>query len=331
MRDHFDCHCGMEVVLANGELVRTGMGALPNSKTWQQYKYGFGPYVDGIFSQSNLGVVTKMGFWLYPEPEAFLSGNVVVGKHDDLFALVEIFANLIEFRNRASDHHRDKSAGVHGPIRNWRRFAPAVRRKILRTMPRGRTYRLLERIASILRPAEVVAAQWEYAKRKFCRDPRSALRGRRVVSLSAGRRSIGENREPRSFRRAQPADIFDWRPAQPGTHVVFADYSDDRGSRSRGAASFRSSCTKIWASTAAACGGFPVWNFFARAFVIIYFFPIEHDVEKNRRNREIFRRLDQNRRRNTAGASTARTRLSWATSWTRIRSIITRCCACMRR
>src|SRR5579862_9777858 len=95
MRDHFAAECGMEVVLPNGELMRTGMGALPNSKTWQQYKYGFGPYIDGMFSQSNFGVVTKMGFWLLPEPEAFLSGNVVVGKHDDLFALVEIFANLI--------------------------------------------------------------------------------------------------------------------------------------------------------------------------------------------------------------------------------------------
>ena len=45
--------------------VRTGMGALPNAKTWQQYKYGFGPYVDGMFSQSNFGIVTKMGFWLH--------------------------------------------------------------------------------------------------------------------------------------------------------------------------------------------------------------------------------------------------------------------------
>src|SRR5579872_5976494 len=95
MRDHFDAHCGMEVVLANGELVRTGMGALPNSKTWQQYKYGFGPYVDGIFSQSNFGVVTKMGFWLYPEPEAFLSGNVTVARHDDLFPLVDTLSYLM--------------------------------------------------------------------------------------------------------------------------------------------------------------------------------------------------------------------------------------------
>src|ERR1700691_4421280 len=88
MRDQFDPHCGMEVVLPNGEVMRTGMGALPNSKTWQQYRYGFGPYVNGMFSQSSLGVVTKMGFWLFPEPEAYLTGTVSVPKRDDLVPLV---------------------------------------------------------------------------------------------------------------------------------------------------------------------------------------------------------------------------------------------------
>ena len=33
LRNHFDSHCGMEVVLANGELLRTGMGAMPGAKT----------------------------------------------------------------------------------------------------------------------------------------------------------------------------------------------------------------------------------------------------------------------------------------------------------
>ncbi|MFZ1992209.1 MAG: FAD-dependent oxidoreductase, partial [Alphaproteobacteria bacterium] len=79
-RNHFEAHCGMEVVLANGEVMRTGMGALPNSKTWQQFKTGFGPYVDGLFSQGNYGIVTKMGFWLMPEPEAYLAGYVHVFK-----------------------------------------------------------------------------------------------------------------------------------------------------------------------------------------------------------------------------------------------------------
>jgi hypothetical protein len=61
-------HCGMEVVLANGEIVRTGMGAMPDAttqhqsaNTWQLFPYGFGPYADGIFTQSNFGIVTKMG------------------------------------------------------------------------------------------------------------------------------------------------------------------------------------------------------------------------------------------------------------------------------
>ena len=33
---------------------------------------------------------------------------------------------------------------------------------------------------------------------------------------------------------------------------------------------------------------FPVWSFFARAFVIIYFFPIEHDVaEESKKSGDI--------------------------------------------
>ena len=32
MRDHFASVCGMEIVLANGEIMRTGMGAMPGSK-----------------------------------------------------------------------------------------------------------------------------------------------------------------------------------------------------------------------------------------------------------------------------------------------------------
>ena len=31
-RDHLDAHCGIEVVTGDGELVRTGMGALPGSR-----------------------------------------------------------------------------------------------------------------------------------------------------------------------------------------------------------------------------------------------------------------------------------------------------------
>jgi hypothetical protein len=74
MGDHFANHCGMEVVLPDGELLRTGMGALPgkdgeDNPTWQSFQPAYGPYSDGIFSQSNFGIVVQMGFWLMHETQ----------------------------------------------------------------------------------------------------------------------------------------------------------------------------------------------------------------------------------------------------------------------
>ena len=68
--DHAQQICGMEVVLPDGELLRTGMGAKSGSGVWSQFKHGFGPGWDSMFCQSNLGIVTSMGLWLMPEPEA---------------------------------------------------------------------------------------------------------------------------------------------------------------------------------------------------------------------------------------------------------------------
>lgn len=77
--DHWACHSGLEVVLPTGEVVRTGMGAMEGSNTWQTFPYGYGPYSDGIFSQSNFGIVTKMGMTLMPNPGGH-EGFVSVGR-----------------------------------------------------------------------------------------------------------------------------------------------------------------------------------------------------------------------------------------------------------
>jgi len=74
--DHFASSCGMEVVLPDGELLRTGMGAMSDNESWHTSNYGFGPVVDGLFSQSNYGVVTKMGRFLYPEPAAYMGCEI---------------------------------------------------------------------------------------------------------------------------------------------------------------------------------------------------------------------------------------------------------------
>ena len=75
-RDHFGSHCGMEVVLPNGEVMRTGMGALAGrAELAGLSSTASGRYVDGLFGQGNFGIVTKMGFWLMPEPEAYRAGS----------------------------------------------------------------------------------------------------------------------------------------------------------------------------------------------------------------------------------------------------------------
>ena len=88
-RDHFGSHCGMEVVTAEGEILRTGMGAVPNADSWQDFHYGAGPTIDGLFAQSNFGIVTKMGFWLMPMPEAYLTGTVTVPRYQDFDPLIQ--------------------------------------------------------------------------------------------------------------------------------------------------------------------------------------------------------------------------------------------------
>ncbi|WP_408591005.1 FAD-binding oxidoreductase [Novosphingobium sp.] len=93
-RSHFDAQCGIEVVLPNGRMMRTGMGAMPGAKTWQQFKPGFGPRIDGLFKQSNYGVVTKMGFWLMPPPENIATGIVTVPNYRDIIALVDTIGRL---------------------------------------------------------------------------------------------------------------------------------------------------------------------------------------------------------------------------------------------
>lgn len=94
-RDHWNAHCGLEAVMPNGDIVRTGMFAAPNAETQGEFRYGFGPIIDGLFSQGNAGIVTRMAFWMMPMPEHFFSGMVKVKRHADLIPLMD-GANYLE-------------------------------------------------------------------------------------------------------------------------------------------------------------------------------------------------------------------------------------------
>ena len=74
--EHPGMVCGLEVVLADGDVLRTGVGGMTGSRTWNAYPWSFGPSHNGLFFQSNLGIVTKMGVWLMRAPDVYLSGWV---------------------------------------------------------------------------------------------------------------------------------------------------------------------------------------------------------------------------------------------------------------
>ena len=67
--DHVACACDYEVVLANGECIHTGFGAFENAAVSALDSWGVGPALTGLFSQSNLGIVTRATIWLMRAPE----------------------------------------------------------------------------------------------------------------------------------------------------------------------------------------------------------------------------------------------------------------------
>lgn len=70
--DHFAHLCGYEVVLADSSVIHTGIAnKTAGEGAAHLYKWGVGPYVEGLFSQSNYGIVTQAGIWLMRKPQDY--------------------------------------------------------------------------------------------------------------------------------------------------------------------------------------------------------------------------------------------------------------------
>ena len=298
-RNHFDSHCGMEVVLANGEVMRTGMGAMPGAKTWQQYKFGYGPWIDGMFSQSNFGVVTKMGFWLMPQPDAYLTGTVTVPKYEDLIPLVDILT-FIENSGISTG-----MPGLGSPLMGGFMMpppAPEVQALLAKggvESPELQTYAQQKGIpfwsctVKFYGPAKAIAAQWEYAQERFSAIPGAKFQIGESYKLPLTPEQFNKVHKPEfGIPSLEMFSIGARSPNNPtpgNGHIWFSPIIPRTGEAILEA-------NKVF-SQAAKDFGLPVLSFslpttyWTRAFIFLFGFPITHDVATNKKNRESFKNI----------------------------------------
>lgn len=93
--DHFAAVTQIEAVLPDGSLYRTPLSLLGGSLVDRAHKWGLGPYLDGLFSQSNFGIVVSMTIALARTPaymEAFFFG---LARDEDLEAGVAAIRDIL--------------------------------------------------------------------------------------------------------------------------------------------------------------------------------------------------------------------------------------------
>jgi len=220
--DHAAMQCGMEVVLATGDIVRTGMGGIEIGSSWQLYKPGFGPSYDAMFMQSNFGIVTKLGIALMPRPASYLLAHLRFGDEADLEAIVE---TLRPFK-------LDETIRNHAVVEGAIRFAAGVSSRGewydgQGPMPESAIDAMTRRLGigrwnlrfGLYGEPEVVEAQFSVVKRAFSR-----VRGVRIEAARYAGDAQPEGGGDRNMAGIPTMTAFrmlDWRGGA-GAHVDFS-------------------------------------------------------------------------------------------------------------
>lgn len=229
--DHSAQVCGLEVVLADGMVLRTGMGAVPGARTWQLFKNGFGPGWDTSFMQSNYGVVTKLGIWLMPRPEAVATLKVELDAEDDLGLAVDVLRPLrLENVMNGISTFRNVTGGaiISGQRSDWYDGPGPIPESVLQAIRRKFDTGWWTLNGSIYGRDEIVRAQAAIARKAFEAVPKARI----DVDVLDAKALASPGRGNGGARAGIPSlgalGIVDWRGGHGG-HIDFSPILPPRG------------------------------------------------------------------------------------------------------
>jgi 4-cresol dehydrogenase (hydroxylating) flavoprotein subunit len=228
--DHVGRACAYEVVLPDGELLRTGYRGWPGARSAAVDRWSPGPQLDGLFSQSNLGVVTRISIPLMPAPERTEMAVLDIGGEAQLGSAVDVMRSLqLDGTVRAApwfgNHYRVLGVLMRFP---WHRTDPPLRPELSAQIAAENGLAPWTGFVALHGSGEQVAA----SRRRLIAALRGVVRRVEVVdaeSLAAAPVSARRNVQV-SMHRAYTGGLLNaaarayWRKRQPAA----ADADPDR-------------------------------------------------------------------------------------------------------
>jgi 4-cresol dehydrogenase (hydroxylating) len=230
--DHTASQCGMEVVLANGDVLRTGMGAMSNNKTWQTYKKGFGPSPDGLFMQSNFGIVTKMGMWLLPRPECYMSCFGSAAKDSDLEALIEAIRPLVLDRTIPNYPIIGNVLGAASQMsqrKDWYNGEGPLPEAVLDDMAKKLGVGRWNMRFALYGNETVVDAQYKLVQAAFAKLPGTTLGGRKYAGAAMEDNVPPQDRIQAGIPGLDILNMVAWYGGEEGGHIDFSPIAALKG------------------------------------------------------------------------------------------------------
>jgi FAD/FMN-containing dehydrogenase len=121
--ERFSNVADMEIMLSTGEVIHTGYSRFSGARCAHVHRWGVGPTLGPMFSQSNFGVVTRMTMWLTRRPAFVSLITFTVEDNDSLEALAPTIRRCkgprIDLRIQNGARHRVTSRGDVSGARAW--------------------------------------------------------------------------------------------------------------------------------------------------------------------------------------------------------------------